>query len=570
MNASVSSVDDLESEMPLMFSASDYKTDTTQIQQSDEESESENEKMGRRPPIVPSLSSKLKLLGQTQITNQTFSLHFDVPFKTTERVLSMIPQYPSDRFSAGDLWADSDRTQINLEKLQNGLELEYRLHPEDCLRIIELAMEKFKKEPNVLTAKGNAVVIGSLYSQFYDFVQILRNGKHPATTQFIVLGNIVGGNGYFGTELLLMLLALKVMHPKTTILLRGKAESRMQTSFQHFKKECLVKYNIAVYDAFCDVFDYFPLACVLDRRFFCVSSGISPKVENVKELLAIDRVEEPRTLEENILLDIIRAEPSQASTGFEKQDVCESYFYGVDAVSQFLENNSLLCVMRSGMNDDGFVFGEPHVFTRFPMLISVHSCCDHPFTDPTGQTFDVNVAGYIDYSNETITLNKFTMEPAARPFWLPGFGNLFDLANNFVFQEMVSILASLANAALLAPITAGRNSQRSSLRSNRDRERLRQKVLAMGRMAAAFKQDQEMHFGFVGQLPNVLKQRNDFTEIVDLVTSNDRSKMLLMQFVNSNSDKLKDPNLLSILQNPDDHVNVGPVNAMKILKKMQK
>lgn len=46
-------------------------------------------------------------------------------------------------------------------------------------------------------------------------------------------------------------------------------------------KEVLAKYNQSIYDRFMDAFDALPLACLVNKSFFCVHGGISDKMMNV-------------------------------------------------------------------------------------------------------------------------------------------------------------------------------------------------------------------------------------------------------------------------------------------------
>ena len=97
--------------------------------------------------------------------------------------------------------------------------------------------------------------------------------------------------GFFSVETFSLLLALKVRYPNRITLLRGNHEARKLTQVYDFYDECLKKYGtVNVWKAFTDVFDYLPLAAVVDNSLFCVHGGLSPTINTLKEIDELDRV----------------------------------------------------------------------------------------------------------------------------------------------------------------------------------------------------------------------------------------------------------------------------------------
>lgn len=82
-------------------------------------------------------------------------------------------------------------------------------------------------------------------------------------------------------EVMTFIMALKVNFPQNVILLRGNHESRVMTNSYNFMKEVVIKYNQNIYERFTDAFDGLPLACLVNKSFFCVHGGISEKMLNV-------------------------------------------------------------------------------------------------------------------------------------------------------------------------------------------------------------------------------------------------------------------------------------------------
>ena len=53
------------------------------------------------------------------------------------------------------------------------------------------------------------------------------------------------------------------------------------TEQYNFREECLKTYDQSIYNQFMDFFDSLPLACVVNKSFFCVHGGISDKTATV-------------------------------------------------------------------------------------------------------------------------------------------------------------------------------------------------------------------------------------------------------------------------------------------------
>lgn len=56
-----------------------------------------------------------------------------------------------------------------------------------------------------------------------------------------------------------------------------------------FHSECKKKHSEALWKSICEVLAYLPYAAVIDRRIFCVSGGIGPDLENIKDIEGFDR-----------------------------------------------------------------------------------------------------------------------------------------------------------------------------------------------------------------------------------------------------------------------------------------
>ena len=94
--------------------------------------------------------------------------------------------------------------------------------------------------------------------------------------------------GYHSVETFLMLLLLKVRYPERMYLIRGNHESRSITQVYGFYDECLRKYgSVNVWKYCTEVFDYLPLAAIVNKKIFCVHGGLSPAISSIDDVYII-------------------------------------------------------------------------------------------------------------------------------------------------------------------------------------------------------------------------------------------------------------------------------------------
>ena len=106
------------------------------------------------------------------------------------------------------------------------------------MKIIRLGTDILKNEPNLTKVPEPVVVVGDIHGQFYDLVHMLNKAGDPKKMNYLFLGDYVD-RGIFGIECLMLLLAIKVNHPKKFILLRGNHESRNMTESFTFREEVI-------------------------------------------------------------------------------------------------------------------------------------------------------------------------------------------------------------------------------------------------------------------------------------------------------------------------------------------
>lgn len=91
--------------------------------------------------------------------------------------------------------------------------------------------------------------------------------------------------------------------------------------------ECQTKYgNTIVWEYFTDIFDYFPIASIIDQKVFAVHGGLSPLIESVDQVEGLDRfMEIPH---DGPLCDLMWSDPEEGETGFVVSPRGAGYIFG--------------------------------------------------------------------------------------------------------------------------------------------------------------------------------------------------------------------------------------------------
>ena len=164
----------------------------------------------------------------------------------------------------------------------------------DVKHLCDLARSIVEKESNVEPVSCPVTVVGDVHGQFHDLKELFRIGGCAPNTNFLFMGDYVD-RGYFSVEVVSLVVSLKVRYPDRVHLLRGNHESRQITQVYGFYDECLRKYGSAnVWKYFTDLFDYLPLSCNIEGSIFCPHGGLSPSLDTLDHIRALDRVQEVR------------------------------------------------------------------------------------------------------------------------------------------------------------------------------------------------------------------------------------------------------------------------------------
>ncbi|KAH9709232.1 serine/threonine-protein phosphatase PP2A-2 catalytic subunit [Citrus sinensis] len=200
------------------------------------------------------------------------------------------------------------------------------------------------EEWNVQPVKCPVTVCGDIHGQFYDLIELFRIGGNAPDTNYLFMGDYVD-RGYYSVETVTLLVALKVRYRDRITILRGNHESRQITQVYGFYDECLRKYgNANVWKYFTDLFDYLPLTALIESQIFCLHGGLSPSLDTLDNIRALDRIQE--VPHEGPMCDLLWSDPDDRC-GWGISPRGAGYTFGQDIASQFNHTNGLSLISRA-------------------------------------------------------------------------------------------------------------------------------------------------------------------------------------------------------------------------------
>ena len=245
------------------------------------------------------------------------------------------------------------------------------LKEEEIKFIINSSLPIIKKEKVLVKLEAPLTVCGDIHGQYYDLLRIFEHLTYPDKNNFLFLGNYINF-GKNSIEVICLLLCYKIKYPGKITLLRGNHESTCTSRLYGFYDECKRKYNVHVWKSFLTLFNYFPIAALIEEKIFCVHGGLSPELKAVEDILKIKR---PTDIPDSgLLYDLLNSEPDKDVIEFDKNDKeCsvvsgeKIVIFGEKTVSDFNKKNNLDLILRGNkFVQDGYeFFADRHLITIF-------------------------------------------------------------------------------------------------------------------------------------------------------------------------------------------------------------
>jgi serine/threonine-protein phosphatase 2B catalytic subunit len=398
----------------------------------------------------------LKHQNDSTINGESLPVDISPPIITTatkaidDRVCKDVPMPAMQKILDEVFYKSMDPIILNTEAIKTHFLAEGLLNTSQALYILRKGAEILRQEPNCLSIPAPVNICGDIHGQFYDLKRLFNaggsivgeDGSTDTGSTYLFLGDYVD-RGYFSMECLLYLLSLKITYPNKIFMLRGNHECQHLTEYFTFRGEAIRKYSKEIYEACLYVFNSLPLCAVVNKQFFCVHGGISPQLKSLADVDAIDRFQEPPT--RGLFCDMLWSDPAE---DFDKENSGKtftsnsvrgcSYSYNFTAVTNFLRDNDLLCIVRAHeAQNAGYRMYKRNPATSFPAVITI-------FSAPNYVDVYKNKAAILKYDGITLNIKQFSH--TQHPYWLPKFMDVFSWSIPFVCEKMMDMLTAILSS----------------------------------------------------------------------------------------------------------------------------
>ncbi|XP_074274216.1 serine/threonine-protein phosphatase BSL1 [Silene latifolia] len=240
------------------------------------------------------------------------------------------------------------------------------------------AEQIFMNESTVLQLKAPIKVFGDLHGQFGDLMRLFDEYGFPSTAgdityiDYLFLGDYVD-RGQHSLETITLLLALKIEYPESVHLIRGNHEAADINALFGFRLECIERMGendgIWAWTRFNQLFNYLPLAALIEKKIICMHGGIGRSIHSVEQ---IEKLERPITMDAGsiVLMDLLWSDPTENDSieGLRPNARGPGLVtFGPDRVTEFCKKNKLQLIIRAHeCVMDGFErFAQGQLITLF-------------------------------------------------------------------------------------------------------------------------------------------------------------------------------------------------------------
>ncbi|CAD8051557.1 unnamed protein product [Paramecium primaurelia] len=249
----------------------------------------------------------------------------------------------------------------------------FLFQPQDIIMLCDQAEAIIKQQPIVLRCNAPIKIFGDIHGQYSDLMRFFDlwgspflNGKDDEIEGFdyLFLGNFVD-RGIHSLETICLLLALKVRYPESIHLIRGNHEDKWINYQFGFSEECSQRLDEdpdddnSVFARINRLFEWLPLAAIIEDKIFCVHGGIGFALNYVADIENLQRpievVHEVISSEQQLIIDILWSDPTDSDQEFgiqpnnfrDPNGIGGIVKFGPDRVIQFLVENRLSLIIRS-------------------------------------------------------------------------------------------------------------------------------------------------------------------------------------------------------------------------------
>ena len=228
------------------------------------------------------------------------------------------------------------------------------LKEEEIKFLIDKSLPIIKEQKMLVELEAPLHVCGDIHGQYYDLLRIFEHCGYPGEYNYLFLGDYVD-RGKQSLETVCLLLCYKIKFPEKVTLLRGNHESSVTNRIYGFYDECKRRYNVRIWRSFTDLFNWLPVAAIIDEKILCMHGGLSPELKNLQNITDISRPTDiPDT---GLLCDLLWSDPDKDCVEYDENDRGVSVIFGEKIVQDFNKKNDLDLIIRAHqVVDDGYEF----------------------------------------------------------------------------------------------------------------------------------------------------------------------------------------------------------------------
>ena len=228
------------------------------------------------------------------------------------------------------------------------------LKEEEIKFLIDKSLPIIKEQKMLVELEAPLHVCGDIHGQYYDLLRIFEYCGYPGEYNYLFLGDYVD-RGKQSLETVCLLLCYKIKFPQKVTLLRGNHESSVTNRIYGFYDECKRRYNVRIWRSFTDLFNWLPVAAIIDEKILCMHGGLSPELKNLQNITDISRPTDiPDT---GLLCDLLWSDPDKDCVEYDENDRGVSVIFGEKIVQDFNKKNDLDLIIRAHqVVDDGYEF----------------------------------------------------------------------------------------------------------------------------------------------------------------------------------------------------------------------
>lgn len=276
--------------------------------------------------------------------------------------------------------------------------IEQRIPEGLIVHILIKARSIIASEPVLAEIDSPVYVCGDLHGQYYDLVNIFKRcpplggrvlgsgakrtkeaGDVPADESiysFLFLGDYVD-RGARSIEVVVTLLALKIISPNHITMLRGNHEDEQIMLLYGFYDECKRRYGVKLFKMFTDFFRVLPVAALINGSIFCMHGGLSPELRYVKDIPDIRPCNVPHS---GVICDLLWADPELHLPGgvdWAPSSRRISTVFSERALERFLAENDIDLICRAHqVVEEGFQFFPDSKKRQLLTIFSATNYCN--------------------------------------------------------------------------------------------------------------------------------------------------------------------------------------------------